>query len=137
MIFGEGVVGILLLGLVLFCLLDVITSDPAAIRNLPKVAWMLLVLIPIGSIAWLIAGRPQNSAGGLPYKGNAGARPTGRPGPARPKPRRGVAPDDDPAFLADLKRSNNEHEEMLGTWEHDLRRREEELRRARDEDDKP
>jgi hypothetical protein len=31
-----------------------------AIRNLPKVAWLLIVLFfpVVGSIAWLVAGRP-------------------------------------------------------------------------------
>ncbi len=136
MIMLDGIVGILLIGFLLFCLLDVITSDPAGIRNLPKVAWIFLVFInPIGGIAWLIAGRPQDGAG-LPYKGNNGSiaqRPPSQgpsPRPRRPGgPRRGVAPDDDPAFLAELNRNASEHEQMLGSWESDLRRREEELRR--------
>lgn len=129
MLFGEGLVAVLLIGFLLFCLLDVITSDPGAVRNLPKIAWLLLVFInPLGGIAWLIAGRPQGTSG-LPYKGNRGAAAAGRSLPRPAGPRRDVAPDDDPAFLAELKRSNTEHEQMLGTWEEDLRRREDELRR--------
>ena len=42
-----------------------IISTPAhRVRNLPKVAWLLLVLFfpLIGSIAWLAAGRPEKTA---------------------------------------------------------------------------
>ncbi len=128
MLYLDGIVGIALIGFLLFCLLDVLTTDPAQVRNLPKVAWVLLVFInPIGGIAWLIAGRPQGSSGTLPFKGNRGA-PSTHPS-ANPAPRRSVAPDDDPAFLAELKRNSTEHEQMLGSWEEDLRRREEKLRR--------
>jgi hypothetical protein len=46
--------------------------------------------------------------------------------PARP------APDDDPDFLAGLdRRAAEEHEKLLGSWEEDLRKREEQLRRER------
>lgn len=59
----------LLLGIVgfalwVFCLVDAIGSPADRIRHLPKVAWILLILFfPfIGSIAWLVAGRPQRGA---------------------------------------------------------------------------
>jgi hypothetical protein len=153
MILADGVLAVLLVGFLLFCLLDVITSDPAGIRNLPKFAWILLVFLnPIGGIAWLVAGRPKAGAPGRAVGGTGGlgrlapGRPA-RPGlpsppgqPTRPDRgprRRSVAPDDDPAFLAGLTRANDEHERMLGTWEDDLRRREEELRRRGDEGDAP
>ena len=47
-----------------YCLVSVISSDDGRIRHLPKVAWLLIVLFfPfVGSIAWLIAGRPASSA---------------------------------------------------------------------------
>ncbi|WP_193612518.1 PLD nuclease N-terminal domain-containing protein [Nocardioides lijunqiniae] len=46
-----------------FCLVDVIGSDESRIRNLSKTIWLLLVLFfPfVGSVAWLVAGRPQTS----------------------------------------------------------------------------
>ena len=58
MIAFDGAFGVVMLGLWLFCILDVITTDQSRIRNLPKLAWLFIViLIPdIGSIAWLIAG---------------------------------------------------------------------------------
>jgi hypothetical protein len=47
--------------LVIFCLIDVISARDVDVRNLPRWAWILLILfIPIvGPIAWLIAGRPM------------------------------------------------------------------------------
>ncbi len=141
MLYVDGVLGILLLAFLIFCLLDVITSDAGDIRNLPKIVWLLLVFInPIGGIAWLIAGRPQlkGQPGGIPYKGNRGrTRPPGGTAgfPEYERPRRAVGPDDDPEFLADLRKSANEHEHMLGSWEDDLRRREDELRRKENGED--
>lgn len=45
----------------LYCLIDVITSREDGIRNLRKTIWLIIVfLFPlVGSIAWLVAGRPK------------------------------------------------------------------------------
>ena len=58
----EMLVGIVTLALWIFSLVDVIGSDDGRIRHLPKVWWLLIVLFfPLaGSIAWLVAGRPDN-----------------------------------------------------------------------------
>lgn len=60
-----GLFGVLTLGLWLFCLVDVITTDDGDARNLPKTGWLLIVLFfpLIGSILWLVAGRPVRLAG--------------------------------------------------------------------------
>jgi hypothetical protein len=54
-----------LVGLILwiFCIIDSISARPDSVRNLPKVAWVIIVLLfPfVGSVAWLVAGRPQSS----------------------------------------------------------------------------
>jgi len=52
--------GLVVFALWVFSLVDVIGSDEGAIRHLPKVWWLLIVLFfPFaGSIAWLVAGRP-------------------------------------------------------------------------------
>lgn len=72
-------------------------------------------------------GGPGGPGGPDPL-GTLGA-PSGRGGRNRP------APDDDPEFLARLKRqADDDHEQLLGRWEADLRRREEELRRRDDGD---
>jgi phospholipase D-like protein len=100
-LFFDGVVGLAVLALWLYCLLDAITADEAAVRNLPKLAWIFLVifLFEIGAIAWLIAGRPQGAKHSLPYKGNTGIPSEyDRPGRAAAQ-----NPDDDAAFLTQLR----------------------------------
>jgi hypothetical protein len=88
-----------------YCLLDVIMAEEYRIRNLSKGTWIMIVLFTfeVGAIAWLVAGRPQSSPRGLPYKGN-----NGRPAPQYPeydRPGRFAAanPDDDDAFLRQVR----------------------------------
>ncbi|WP_433272330.1 PLD nuclease N-terminal domain-containing protein [Actinosynnema sp. CS-041913] len=66
MFYFGGLFGVLTLGLWLFCLIDVITTDDGDARHLPKVGWLLIVLFfpLVGSIAWLLAGRPVRPVGG-------------------------------------------------------------------------
>lgn len=110
-LFGPGLVGLVMFALWIYALLDSISTDESLVRNLPKTFWIILILfVPgIGSIAWLMLGRPL-------YAG-------WRPGDTSTRPvRRVVAPEDDPRFLAD-------REAELRRREQELRRREEELRR--------
>jgi hypothetical protein len=118
------------MALLVIALIDCLSTDEYAVRNLPKVVWVFLILLfsPIGAIAWFVAGRPQNA-----NVGRAGAWRPGRGFPERERPR-SVAPDDDPEFLGRVARARREDEEMFKKWEADLKRREEELRR-RDGDD--
>lgn len=111
MLFADGTVGLILLVLWVFCIFDCITSDEARVRSLPKLLWLLIVLVlpDIGSILWLIAGRPTGVARSMPYKGNTGI-------PAEyDRPGRAVAgnPDDDAAFLRQL-RERTEQQRRLG-----------------------
>jgi hypothetical protein len=88
--------------LVVYCVLNVITTPEGAVRNLPKMVWLLLVLFfPIvGGIAWLVAGRPQGpTTSSLPYKGNRGIPPEYD----RPNRAAAFSPDDDEAFLRSLR----------------------------------
>jgi hypothetical protein len=97
----DGIAGLAVLALWLYCVLDCITTDEALVRNLPKMAWVFLVifLFEIGAIAWLIAGRPQAAKRSLPYKGNVGVPPEyDLPGRATAQ-----NPDDDAAFLTQLR----------------------------------
>jgi hypothetical protein len=144
MAIGDALVGLLVLGLWLFCLFDVITTDESLMRNLGKVWWVVIVLFfpVVGSIMWLVAGRPQGAGtAGMPYKGNAGTAGTShgsRYGSGGLAPvRRQVAPDDDPEFLEQVRRQNAEDKDLLRRWEDDLRRREDELRKGDDEPGSP
>jgi hypothetical protein len=100
-LYFDGAVGVALVFVLVFCLLDAITADAGSVRNLSKTTWVILVvlLFEIGAIAWLIAGRPQTAQRSLPYKGNTGVLPEyDRPGRAT-----ATNPDDDAAFLAQLR----------------------------------
>jgi len=117
-----------------FCLIDCVQADPGRIRNLSKTGWILLIIIVpvVGGVAWLVAGRPQGpSRSRAPWPSTATA---GFPEYERPRP---VAPDDDPEFLAGLRRSDAEHEKMLRDWEAQLRDREEQLKRSEPEENPP
>jgi hypothetical protein len=119
----RGVPLLVLLLLWLYCLFDAIGADPTRVRNLPKIAWVVIVLLffDIGSILWLVAGRPRGPARSLPYKGNTGIPPEyDRPGRATAQ-----SPDDDAAFLEGLKRRAEEQR----------RRAEEDAKRRRDQGD--
>ncbi|MGW6916003.1 PLDc N-terminal domain-containing protein [Kitasatospora sp. NPDC054939] len=112
---------VLPLALWVWAFIDCLTTPEDEVKHLPKVVWVIIVLLfpLVGSIAWLAAGKQRGAVrpageGGAPGYG----RPQGRP----------LAPDDDPEFLASLKKDDKQHEEMLKQWEADLRRREEELR---------
>lgn len=105
MLFFDGLFGLIMLGLWIFCLVDVITTPAADCRNLPKVAWLIIVLLlpDIGSILWLVAGRDW-ARGVAAVGAPAASRPEGRPAPRRPAaPARPTAPDDDEEFLAGLR----------------------------------
>jgi hypothetical protein len=105
------------IGLVVYCVIDCVQTPTAQVRGLPKPLWLVLIVLTtiIGSVGWLLGGRPQQ-----PTRARGGAVPDAAGG----TPPRALGPDDDPDFLRSLKRSNDEHERLLESWEDDLRRRE-------------
>lgn len=108
MLFFDGGLGLIMLGLWIYCIIDVITTPDGAARNLPKMAWLFVVLLlfDIGSIVWLVAGHPWNTSADPTRNGN---RAGGRPG--RPTARtaaRASNPDDDEEFLANLRQRADE-----------------------------
>ncbi len=60
------VIALLILALVVASLVDIITRPDDSIQHLPKVVWVLLViLLPlVGGILWFAVGRTYGSAGG-------------------------------------------------------------------------
>ena len=74
------------LGLAIYALVDCIQTDESKVRALPKLAWIvtIVLVIFIGPIAWLLVGKERSQ-------------------PGRGRQRRGpLGPDDDPEFLRDL-----------------------------------
>lgn len=115
------------LALLVAALIDCLSAEEFQIRALPRVAWVFIILLfsPIGGIAWFVAGRPAR-----PVRLSNGQQ--WRPGSGFPedsRPRRSEAPDDNPEFLRGLAESLKSDEKMMNSWEADLRRREEELRK--------
>ena len=68
---------------VAYCFVDVSRTDRAEVRNLPKLAWVVVTLVfpVVGGVAWLVAGKPKKHPG----RGGQKRGPLG--------------PDDDPDFL--------------------------------------
>lgn len=102
------------------------TTEDDEIAVFPKLIWMLfIVFLPLaGAILWFAYGRRRK------------VHQQWRPGsgfPEHERPRRPLAPDDDPEFLRGIAAAQRESHaadlELMRKWEEDLRRREEQLRR--------
>lgn len=97
----ELLFGIATFALWVFCLVDAIGSQSDRVRNLPKVAWIILILFfPfIGSIAWIVAGRPASKARRSPHEREQPSFPEyDRPGRAA-----AADPDQDAEFLRQIR----------------------------------
>lgn len=90
---------LILTAVMVFSIVDIVAVEPSRVKHLPKPAWVLIViaLTVLGSLLWFTLGRER--VGYSP----SGA-PRGRGGP--------LAPDDDPEFLARLKRDRDQEERI-------------------------
>ena len=97
----EVLLGIASFALWVFCLVDAISAPSNRIRNLPKVVWVLLILFfpLVGSIAWLVAGRPEGAARRSAYEREA----LGFPEYDRPGRAAAVDPEKDAEFLRQVR----------------------------------
>ncbi|MBP2477838.1 hypothetical protein JOF53_006710 [Crossiella equi] len=100
-----GVFGLLVLALWVFCIIDVIRTPEGETNHLPKMLWLLIVIIlpTVGSLVWLVLGRPRSL---FAEPGAQGAHPSvTKRYPEYDRPGRHVAqnPDDDEAFLRSLR----------------------------------
>lgn len=124
---------LLVLALWIYAFIDCLNTPEQEVRHLPKVVWVIIVLlfgeVLIGPIAWLVAGRARRAPGAsTPSEWHRDHRSEW------------VAPDDNPDFLKTLKdeaasSKDVKDEALLKDWEADLRRREEELKRRENGDD--
>jgi hypothetical protein len=106
MLVYEGAGLLLVVALWIFCLVDVIVSKEDECRNLPKMIWLLIVLMlpDVGSVLWLIAGRPlAGRSGGLRQSWQQ--RGLGQAPPRTTMPSAGANPDDDEEFLRSIRRT--------------------------------
>jgi hypothetical protein len=119
---------LLILALWIYAFIDCLNTPEEEVRHLPKVVWVIIVLlfgeVLIGPIAWLVAGKNRTAPAGAGGGSRSAATPQ----------QQWVAPDDNPEFLKSLREEDKkDDEELLKDWEADLRRREEELRRKNEE----
>ncbi|WP_440712847.1 PLD nuclease N-terminal domain-containing protein [Gordonia sp. FQ] len=86
--------GLIVLAIWVIALVDVIVADEYRVRHLPKVIWLVIViLLPlVGSIMWLLVGRPEGAAATPP------PRTTGFPEYERPEYQAAVRAHDDAEF---------------------------------------
>ena len=118
-----ALVGVGFLILWIYCIYDVITTDEALVQHLPKLIWLLIVVLlsDLGSLLWLAFGRPRiwhRRAQDPTRRATYGAGPSGQT-----------------PTLDDLPPGKNpivhyrEEQALLRLREERLNRREEELKR--------
>ncbi len=103
----RGIFTLVVLGLMIYALVDCLQTDANEVRALPKPLWILVIAFPlVGPVAWLVGGRAVEPDG----DGQA-------------KHAVVVAPDDDPDFLHGLDQQRRAR---------DREKREQERRRRRE-----
>lgn len=130
----DGVLLVVEDGLAVFCFVDILRANEAAVPWIPRWGWIVAVLVfPVaGSIPWLIATRHRRAK--LRGAATAASAASGdvseqvSEAVRRARACHFGSLEDDAALLAQLWDVNEEHEETLRRWEADLRRREEALR---------
>jgi hypothetical protein len=95
LLFGLGVVVVIL---TVYTLVDCALFDRNRVRGVPRWAWILMIIfLPVlGAVLWLLIGRGRRSA-----TGPAGGRVT-----------RQMAPDDDPDFLRGLDKVKDQDQRI-------------------------
>ncbi len=90
----------LILAVDVFALVDVILADQRRVRALNKISWVLIILfLPLlGAILWFTIGKEHHDGADQ---------------------RRTVAPDDDPSFLKNIRR-DEEQDERIRRLEQEL-----------------
>ena len=121
---------LLVLGVILYSLIDCLQTPRREITTLPKLLWLcLIVLVPVvGAMAWILFGRPNsvvprnpNSTLGWKWGGREPRRPSTIRPVNRGLKRKPIGPDDDPDFIAKIRNLDKSQEELLRRMEEDLR----------------
>ena len=87
--------GVVALVLDVFAIIDLLLIDRGRVRAFPKAVWIVIIVaLPfVGAILWFVVGRSWD-------RGSTGGE------------RRVVAPDDDPAFLRELRLQEDQDERI-------------------------
>lgn len=90
-ILATVVIPIISIGLAVYAIADIVRTDESRVRALPKIFWVLLVVIVplVGAIVWIWVGKERETTAPSSFD-----RPARRP----------VAPDDDVRFLDQIDR---------------------------------
>jgi hypothetical protein len=108
-----------LIGVWVYCLIDILTSRRADVRNIPKWAWFVIVVVlpPVGVVLWFLFGRPHHG------RDTTWAADVAR-GPRTHMPRRARAPRESVDDEATIRARIAERDALLARWaEEDERRR--------------
>lgn len=90
---------VVVIALMIYSMIDVTLTDRRRIRALNKTAWFFIVILPvIGPALWFFLGKARPDSGGE---------------------RRTLAPDDDPNFLKNIRR-DEEQDERIRRLEQEL-----------------
>ena len=113
---GE-LLSIAFFGAWIYALIDAVTTDKALVRNLPKWAWILIVVIlfPLGAIGWFIFGRPPRTDS----QPRAAFGPPRAAPPRRPRQPRAERVDDEADVIAHIA----ERDRLLAQWAEEERRK--------------
>jgi len=122
----SGLLSIALFGFWVFCIIDVATTDKTAVRNLPKWAWLLIVVVlwALGGLGWWLLGRPHRAHSDAGSGGGREHYPVGR-APRAQNPRRSRQAPERPEDEAVIRARIEERDRQLARWaEEDRRKRE-------------
>ena len=99
-------VGPVLLAFWVYCVVTVLMSRDDQVRHLPKIGWLVLVLLfpLVGGLAWVIVGRDRRSTARSAYE-----RPVPQfPEYDRPGRAIGASPESDEEFLRRIRERGEE-----------------------------
>ena len=133
--FGT-LLGIVLFGFWVYCIIDVLLSDASQVRSLNKWAWLAIVVLllppvfPVGGVLWFAVARPPRSDSGesLSERRERYARSPRTQMPRRSRP----APADQPVDESVIRARIEERDRLLARWEEEDRRKREQPDRRPD-----
>jgi hypothetical protein len=103
------VIFVLQLALVVGALISCLSTEDGDINAIPRLWWILIILFfpLVGSIAWFAVGRTRTTRPRKTWRSGGGF-------PEAERPRRPIAPDDDPEFLRSLKPEKRDDDQPKG-----------------------